>query len=220
MARAGSNRTVVCVGQGPVIREFVPWQGADLEVTSHRVLEICERYGIRPTVERHYGTEGALAVTAVGEALLAAQPGDSLSYIEHARDAVLRFDIIGLGSGPFDRLRHLGYAAEGFNGGEKPIGVKADRFYNRRAQSYWELRDLLDARQLALPPSYRDQLIRELCAIGWTTTGDRRIQIESKALIKAKLGGASPDFADALAMCVCPDGAIRFGGDCTGPVAF
>jgi hypothetical protein len=121
---------------------------------------------------------------------------------------------------PFDLLRHLGYPAEGFNGGEKPVGVKADRFYNRRAQSFWELRDLLEAGQLALPPCYRDQLIRELCAIGWTTTGDRRIQIESKVLIKAKLGGASPDFADALAMCICPDGAIRFDGPTTGPVAF
>lgn len=111
------------------------------------------------------------------------------------------------------------YPVEGFNGGDKPFGIKADRFFNRRAQAFWELRDLLEAGELALPLAYRDQLVRELTAIGWTTTGDRRIQIESKLLIKAKLGGASPDFSDALSMCVAPDAGIRFGAP-SGPIAF
>jgi hypothetical protein len=43
---------------------------------------------------------------------------------------------------------------------------------------------------LALPPSHRDQLMRELCAIEWTTTGDRKIQLEGK-------GTSSPSSAVA-----------------------
>jgi hypothetical protein len=39
---------------------------------------------------------------------------------------------------------------------------------------------------------------------------DRKIQIESKAAIKVKLSGASPDYADALAMAHCSDGVVDF----------
>lgn len=42
------------------------------------------------------------------------------------------------------------------------------------------------------------------------TNADRKIQIESKAAIKVKLSGVSPDYADALAMAHCSDGAIDF----------
>jgi hypothetical protein len=64
---------------------------------------------------------------------------------------------------------------------------------------------------LGLPPSDRDQLIRELGAIEWTTTGDRKIQLEGKGTVKAKLGrGQSPDYFDALCMALCSHGIISF----------
>ena len=42
-----------------------------------------------------------------------AEPCDALPHLEHAHDAVLPFDIVGLGSDPFDRLRHLNCLVEG-----------------------------------------------------------------------------------------------------------
>ena len=64
--------------------------------------------------------------------------------------------------------------------------------------------------------------MRELTAITWSVNGTGRIVIERKEDIKAKLGGASPDFADALAMDVTIDaGVIDFGSvNLGGPVAF
>ncbi len=138
------------------------------------------------------------------------------------------FDVVGVGGGPHDALKHRRYPVVGFNGGEKALGPKADRFYNRRAEAAWQLRELLEAGHawnqrrlageapgtpvgLALPPAHRDQLIRELCAIEWTITGDRKIQLESKATIGPKLGkGQSPDYFDALCMALAIDGVRTF----------
>jgi hypothetical protein len=80
----------------------------------------------------------------------------------------------------------------------------------RRAQSFWELREALEKRQLALPLAHREQLVRELTAISYAPNADRKTQIESKATIKVKLSGASPDSADALAMAHGSDGAVDF----------
>lgn len=123
---------------------------------------------------------------------------------------MLRFETVGVGGGPHDEMKARRFPAESFVSGEKPLGERAERFFNRRAQAFWELREALEKRQLALPPAHRDQLVRELTAISYASNADRRIQIESKATIKVKLSGASPDFADALAMAHCSDGAVDF----------
>jgi hypothetical protein len=93
-------------------------------------------------------------------------------------------------------------------GGEK----EEARFANRRAQAFWQLRKLLEEGRLALPSAWRDQLVRELTAISWAPTGAGKIIIESKADVKARLHGASPDFADALAMAVTTSGVRDFSG--------
>jgi hypothetical protein len=73
---------------------------------------------------------------------------------------------------------------------------------------------------LALPPANRDELIRELCAIEWTIVSDRKIQLESKAIVKTKLGrGQSPDYFGALCQAICSDGVLHFDTH-YGPVAF
>jgi hypothetical protein len=75
---------------------------------------------------------------------------------------------------------------------------------------------------LALPPANRDQLIRELCAIEWTIVSDRKIQLESKAVVKTKLGrGQSPDYFDALCQAICSDGIPSLATDLpAGQVCF
>jgi len=219
VARSGGDRTVVCVAQGPVVRDFVAWRGADLEVTSGRIIEIARALGMRQLRERNFEAEAALLATPIGAVLLASQLG--APDIEHARDAVIRIDSIGLGAGCVDRLTHLNWPTDPFNAAAKPVGgdTQEARFANRRAQAFFGLRKLLENDDLALPPTWRDQLVRELGAISWTVTGSGKIIIESKDDVRARLGGASPDFADALAFSIAPDAAIRFGHS-TGPIAF
>jgi hypothetical protein len=72
--------------------------------------------------------------------------------------------------------------------------------------------------RLALPPEHRDILVRELTAISWSPTGTGKIIIESKADVKVKLHGASPDFADALAIAVTTSGVRDFSGGPGVPV--
>jgi len=231
VARHGTNKTVVAVVQGPVVREFIAWQGCDLTETERRIIEVCGRYSIRPKLNPHYGMENTLMMAGPwGQALVDAPVGDPLRYEGHARRARLVFDVVGVGGGPHDTLKNRRYPVMGFNGGEKALGPKADRFFNRRAEAAWELRTLLEAGHawdqrrragtppgrpvgLALPPANRDQLMRELCAIEWTITGDRKIQLESKSTIGPKLGkGQSPDYFDALIQALAIDGVRDFSG--------
>ena len=71
------------------------------------------------------------------------------------------------------------------------------KYYNLRAQSYWELRELLDPaseRKIALPPD--EEMVADLCAPTWWLT-PRGIQMEDKADIRKRIG-RSPDKGDAI----------------------
>ena len=120
--------------------------------------------------------------------------------------------MIGVGGGPADTLRRLRYPVEDFNSSSAPSGEHAERYLNRRAQSYWHLRQELEAGKLALPPEWRDQLVAELLATTYAAGGAdmKKIQIAPKSLIKTHLAGKSPDFADALAMSTCDDATVSF----------
>lgn len=110
----------------------------------------------------------------------------------------------------------MGYPVEAFNSAGKPTDPKAaERFVNRRAQAYWAMRDALEGERLALPRAHGEQLTRELLATNWAPTGAGKVLIESKRDIKAKLGGPSPDYADALAMAIAP-GGLRFVASAAG----
>jgi hypothetical protein len=212
VARSGLDRSVVCSKKGPVVLGFDAWHGADLEVTSGRVIQICERYHIRPQPPRDLAFEIALRSRSDALAELVERPtGDPLRFAPTLNGAAIRVDTIGLGSGPHDRLRALGYPVESFNASSRPLDSRrAERYLNRRAEALFEVRDALEKGQLALPRAWADQLTRELTAINWAPNGRGLIQIEAKADIKAKLGGASPDYSDALAMAVTTGGVPTF----------
>lgn len=198
VARHGADRSVVCVLHGPVVREFIPWQGADLQVTAGKVMEIGRRYGVRPVLPapQHAGT-GLL------------MSGDPLQYEPNTHRAVIRVDTTGLGAGCYDALIHQHWPCEEFVSASKPrLALHQERFLNRRAEAYFELRAKLEAGELAIPRD--DGLMRELTAISWQVNGTGRIVIERKQDIKVKLGGQSCDFSDALAMAVTTDGTIDF----------
>jgi hypothetical protein len=190
------------------VRDFVRVHSGDLEVTAGHVAMLAKELGIHP---RRKAADGTAEVVAIGAALVPV--GDPLLIEEEARGARIRVDVIGVGGGVHDRLKGLGYPVEAFNSAAKPTDSKAaERFANRRAQAYWAVRDRLEAGTLPLPRKWAEELTRELLATNWAPTGTGKALIESKRDIKAKLGGASPDFADALVMAIAP-GTLTFNKD-------
>jgi hypothetical protein len=105
-------------------------------------------------------------------------------------------DSIGIGAGVFDRLREQRANAIGFVASER--AYRADRFVNRRAEVFWDLREAMREGLIDLDPA-DDELAAQLGAIRFHEDSRGRIQIERKADMKAR-GVSSPDRADALAM--------------------
>jgi hypothetical protein len=112
-------------------------------------------------------------------------------------------DIIGIGSGVYDRLEELGYDVIGVSVGSAPTDdEKSRKFFNLRAQVFWNLRTLFkpdrDGKPSISIPNDKE-LINELTALTYKFSSERKIRIESKDEIKKKIG-RSPDKADALAL--------------------
>lgn len=104
-------------------------------------------------------------------------------------------DAVGLGSGVADRLDEEGYAVSAFKGSRK--ARDRDRFMNARAESWWALRDRLEAGEIMLP---RDpELFDELLAVRWRASAGDKVRIESKDDMRDRIG-RSPDRGDAVAM--------------------
>jgi hypothetical protein len=113
------------------------------------------------------------------------------------RDIPIKVDDIGVGGGVVDQLEDDGYNVIPVNVAESPTEVEGDIiFYNLRAQYYWRLReDFIDGK-VAISD---EELASELSKITWKTSRTRKIQIEAKEDIKARIG-KSPDKADCLAL--------------------
>jgi hypothetical protein len=105
-------------------------------------------------------------------------------------------DVNGLGAGPFDRLKELGYPVIAFNGGEKAYNPL--KYKNRRAEAYWEARELFEEGLIDIEELDED-LMAELMETHFKTTSTGLIQIEAKEDIAQRLG-RSPDRADAFVM--------------------
>lgn len=104
-------------------------------------------------------------------------------------------DDAGLGGGVTDRLRELNVDVLAYNAGESPLDK--ERFYNRRAETWWMIREGLKADELNLPPD--NKLAADLTNIKYSYTSKGQIKLESKEDVKKRLG-RSPDRGDALAI--------------------
>ena len=118
-------------------------------------------------------------------------------------------DVVGVGGGPFDRLREQKFNVRAFNASASPDPGMKDRsgeleFLNLRAAAWWSLRERLDpayGATIALPPD--DFLIGDLTAPHWKTTSTGKIQIESKDEIRKRIGRSTDD-GDAVVMAFRP----------------
>jgi hypothetical protein len=124
-----------------------------------------------------------------------------------SRPALICVDVIGIGSGVVDRLTEQQLPILGVNVGEIPS--VAGRFVRMRDELWVRVREWLESRRVSLP--YDDKLRADLAAPRVTHLSDGRMQVESKSQLRAR-GFASPDAADALALCFCPLGmALQMG---------
>jgi hypothetical protein len=135
---------------------------------------------------------------------------------EHVAPENVGVDSVGIGSNVVNYMRRVlppGKFIHSIEGGaEDPIsGVMkslaptvapgreyqpdANRFFNHRAQVYWQLAQDLQHGLIALPR--HEQLWRELTVITYSTEGGE-VRLPKKADIIKKLG-RSPDYADAVA---------------------
>ena len=120
----------------------------------------------------------------------------------------INIDTIGIGRAVYVLLKpRLGHIVRPVVVSKTPT-KDIKRYYNQRAQHYWNLREKFKSGEITfnLQSGKEDliQLKRELLATERDTGGDPSvIKIEKKDKIKERLGGRSPDFADALMLTFC-----------------
>lgn len=122
--------------------------------------------------------------------------GEFTRIMREKPNAGMWIDISGLGAGVYDRMKEIGMIVFEFDGGSKPMD--GDRYKNKRAESYWELRQAFENGEIDLDPADLD-LAAELQSIKWKLDSRGRIIIESKDDMR-KRGLPSPDHADAAMM--------------------
>jgi hypothetical protein len=116
----------------------------------------------------------------------------------------MMIDVVGLGAGVYDRLREQNLEVGGFEGSTRAINPT--KFQNRRAESWWTFRTLLENGLLDLDPD-DDRLANELMSVKWTVDSAGRIKIETKEDMRER-GVASPNHADACILSTVDMGTI------------
>ena len=102
----------------------------------------------------------------------------------------------GRGEGVIDRLRQLGDTVIEVPFGGQALDHGVNGYANRRAEMWDSLRKWLRDGG-AIPDDY--ELTKELAAPTYTYDGQSRLKLETKEVIRERVG-FSPDRADALAL--------------------
>lgn len=119
-------------------------------------------------------------------------------YIRDFKPARVFIDAGGVGGGVVDILHDRGFKkiVRAVMFGSKAIND--DRYHNRRAEMWDELRQWLTSEPAVKIPD-DDNLCAEMCAVNKKYDSRGRLQLEEKDELKKRLG-RSPDMADALAL--------------------
>jgi len=102
-------------------------------------------------------------------------------------------DGVGVGGGVVDRLRQLGFNVIDVQSGGKALDPKFD---DRRAEMWWQMAEWVkNGGSLPAGP----ELPQELSCPTYFFTPKGKIRLESKADVKQRTGGGSPDLGDSIA---------------------
>ena len=147
--------------------------------------------------------------------------GHVVLALRKTKAVTAKVDVIGIGAGVVDRLIELHEPVESVNVGEKAFDE--EKFSNRRAEVFWELRERFERGDIDLDPADED-LAAQLAALKWKVDSAGRIKVESKDDMRKRLAAEgsdrnwqSPDDADALALAFAERKQPRVGwGDIYG----
>jgi hypothetical protein len=113
--------------------------------------------------------------------------------IDAFKPAAVFIDAAGLGIGPVDRLKQLGYRVTGVNSGER--AMRDDKFANLKCEMWWKRNEWLETASIP-----GDQVLRRDVLTPLRDYDARnRLMVESKKKLKARVN-FSTDIADALAL--------------------
>lgn len=164
-----------------------------------------------------YGTDKTAVAVLHGKTIRPISYTSKQSTMETSGRIASRFnkkipiaiDVIGIGSGVFDRLRELQFNVTPVNVAEAARSDRGDpltditgtlEFFNLRSYLLWHLRDMLNPDNedaIGLPDD--PKLIGDLCTPQYRYTSSGKIQVESKKDIRKRLK-RSTDGADAVAL--------------------
>lgn len=139
--------------------------------------------------DRH---QGKRTTETVG---LAIQMADRIGF--HKKRDVFVIDDIGVGGGVTDQLIEDGWNVIPFNGAAKDFVEDEERFFNNRAQLFWDVR--LGFRDGICSVLDEGKYIKHLLSIKTKTHSSGKIIVIPKEEIKKAIG-ESPDDADSYAM--------------------
>lgn len=106
-------------------------------------------------------------------------------------------DAIGVGSGVYDQLRRLFPETTAVIVSES--AQNPSKFHRLRDELWWRCRIRFEKKAISIPDN--NDLIKQLSTIQYTDMlAGGKIKIEAKADMKKRLGGDSPDYADALCL--------------------
>lgn len=130
-----------------------------------------------------------------------------LDLVEKYKPDYYSIDIIGIGSGVYDRTREIYLEKELPTSGLMPVtvGEKAHeegKYYNLRSEIFWNLRAFIDLVSIPMPTDLLDEELTTI-TYGWDQK-DAKIKVQSKDDIKKAIG-RSPNDADAFAMLFYPE---------------
>lgn len=152
------------------------------------------RYGDDQTV---YGTKQGnhyYPMVSWSHAELTHTAGRVLRQVEKDKPKVLNVDVVGVGAGVVDMLKHeVKCQLTEFNAGARAIDK--ERFGNRRAELYFRLQRQLEEGEIQLP---RDERLKaQLADIRYRFDQKGKLWIESKEEARSR-GSRSPDEADTV----------------------
>lgn len=171
-------------------RELTP----DLEVPPHAGVDVAR-----------FGRNDSVWMKGRGDIVLEAEIWHGNDTMEvagkiKAKGVPATIDVIGVGSGVYDRLVEQGFECWAINVGES--ANEKDQYVNLRTEIFWRLRVRFQEGKIdlsRLTEEIYDRLSGELTSLGYDYKSDGRISLWSKEDLE-NLGGNSPDVADALAI--------------------
>lgn len=150
------------------------------------------RFGSDETVEIELFDNGMVGMPSTKRGQDTMATAGSVKVNKAIRKAV---DDSGVGGGVTDRLMEQNVDVIPYIAGEKAFD--SERFLNRRAETWWNIREALRKDEISLPPD--NKLAADLTNIKYAYTSKGQIKLESKDDVKKRLG-RSPDRGDALAI--------------------